>query len=149
MPTPQPKTIIQAVEAALAIQEFELSEIRARQLVAVITKTATGSGDINHTFALDGKYRLIFARCHFAGSAGTAAFTLSVDSGDGSAYDTRLFTITSAGTDRDVHLRIGSGDTGEPSAWTFQLNDSLRIQWVNPDSGNITWGLEVGLAPAS
>ena len=149
MPTPQTRTIIQAVEAALAVQEFELSEIRARQMVAVVTKTAIGSGDINHTFTLDRKYRLVFIRCHFTGSAGTASFTISVDSGAGSAYDANLFTITAAGTNKDVHLRIGNGDTGEPSAWTFQANDAVRIGWTNPDSGNITWGLEVGLAPAS
>ncbi len=141
--------LIREVDAALVVQEAELAETRARQILAVATKTATGSGDIDQTFALDRKYRLVFIRCHFSGTAGTAGFVLSVDSGSGTAYDARLFTITQAGTNKDVHLRIGEGDTGEPSAWTFQASDSVRIQWTNPDSGNITWGLEVGLALAS
>jgi len=141
--------IIQAVDAALAVQEAELAETRMRQMLAVVAKTATGSGDIDHTFSLNRKYRLVFIRCHFSGSSGTAAFTISVDSASGSAYDACLFTITQAGTNNDVHLRIGQGDTDEPSAWTFQSDDGVRIQWTNPDSGNITWGLEVGLALAS
>lgn len=141
--------LIREVDAALVVQEAELAEARARQMLAVATNTATGSGDIDQTFDLDRKYRLVFIRCHFSGTAGTAEFVLSVDSGSGTAYDVRLFTITQAGTNKDVHLRIGEGDSGEPSAWTFQVSDSVRIQWTNPDSGNITWGLEVGLALAS
>ncbi len=142
-------SILRGVNAALAVQEAELFETRARQMLAVVTRTATGSADVDQTFSLDRKYRLVFVRCHFSGTAGTAAFTISLDSGGGSAYDTRLFTVTKAGTSNDVNLRIGEGDTGEPSAWTFQAADTVRIQWTNPDSGNITWGLEVGLALAS
>lgn len=141
--------LIRTVDTALAVQQIELSDTRARQMLAVVTRTATGTADIDHTFALDQKYRLIFIRCHFSGTSGAADLLISVDSGNGSAYDTRLFTVTAAGTSKDVHLRVGSRDTGEPSAWTFQASDSIRLQWTNPDSGNITWGLEIGLAPAS
>ena len=140
-------SIRRAVDSGLAIQEAELAEARQRQLLAVVTRTATGFGDLDQVFSLDRRFRLVFVRCHFTGSAGTAAFVFSLDSANGSAYDARLFTITQAGTNRDVHLRIGDGD--EPSAWTFQTGDALRLRWTNPDSGNITWGLEVGLALAS
>ena len=138
-----------ALDAALVIQESELAEVRQRQMLAVVTKTVTGSGNIDHTFSLDAKFRLVFVRCHFSGSPGTAAFVISVDSSAGSAYDACLFTISQAGKDKDVHLRIGEGDAQEPSTWTFQADDAVRIEWPNPDSGNITWGLEVGLAIAS
>ena len=141
--------IVQAAVAGFALGDLELAEARARLLQSVVTKTATGTGNIGHLFKLDQKYRLVFIRCHFSGTAGTAPFTISVDSGNGSAYDARLFRITQAGTNKDVHLRIGGGDTGDPSAWTFQALDSVRIDWTNPDSGNITWGVEVGLALAS
>ena len=141
--------MLRAVDSGLAVQEVELAQTRSRQLLAVARKTATGSGDIDETFGLDRRYRLIFIRCHFVGGTGTAPFRISVDSGAGSAYDTRLFTLTQAGAGRDVHLRIGGGDTDEPAAWTFQGDDDLRIEWTNPDSGNMTWGLEVGLALAS
>lgn len=132
-----------------AAQEAELAAMRQRQLATVITKTATGTADIDEAVELDRKFRLVFIRCHFAGTSGTAKLTLSVDSATGSAYDARLFAITLAGTNKDVNLRIGDGDLYEPSPWTLQAGDSVRIQWPNPDSGNITWGLEVGLALAS
>lgn len=141
--------ILRAAEAGFVLQDLELAEARTRQLQSVVTKTATGTGNIGHLFKLDQKYRLVFIRCHFSGIAGTAPFAISVDSGSGAAYDTRLFTITQAGTNKDVHLRIGGGDTGDPSAWTFTASDAVRIDWTNPASGSITWGLEVGLALAS
>ena len=141
--------MLRAVDTGLAVQELELAEARSRQYMAVARKTATGSGDMNETFGLDRRYRLVFVRCHFAGGTGTTSFSISVDSGAGSAHDTHLFTVMQAGTGNDVHLRIGGGDAGEPAAWTFQGDDDLRIEWTNPDSGNMTWGLEVGLALAS
>jgi len=141
--------VLGSVEAALAVQQTELAESRARQLRAVAIKTATGTADMDQTFKLDQKFRLVFVRCHFSGTFGSADLAISVDSANGSAYDTKLFTVTAAGTAKEVHLRIGTQDTGEPSAWTFQSGDSVRVQWTNPDSGNITWGVEVGLAPAS
>ncbi len=141
--------ILETAQAGLTQQTLELSETRARQLLAVTTKAATGSGHIDATFSLDLRFRLVFVRCHFAGGTGTAAFTLSVDSTRGSAYDTKLFTITQAGVGRDVNLRLDDEAAVDPSAWTFQSGDKVWIQWTNPDSGNMTWGLEVGLALAS
>lgn len=141
--------LLQAAESAFAAQVSELETMRAKQQSSVVTKTATGSGDINHAFLLDRRYRLVFMRCHFVGTSGSAPFTLSVDSASGAAHDSRLYTISRAGTDRDVHFRIPAEESREPSPWTFQASDGIRIAWTNPDSGNITWGLEVGLAIAS
>lgn len=141
--------LIQTVETNLLAQDAELIDARHRELLSVVSRTATGSGDIDHTFGLDRKYRLVFVRCHFTGTAGAVPLTLSLDAGGGSAYDARLFTISQAGVDKDVHLRIGGGDTDDPSAWTFQSADKLSVRWTSPDSGNIIWGLEVGLALAS
>jgi len=59
------------------------------------------------------------------------------------------FTITQAGVNNDVNLRLGGEEAFDPSAWTFQVGDKVWIKWTNPDSGNMTWGLEVGLALAS
>jgi len=141
--------ILETAQAGLTQQTLELSEARARQLLAVTAKAATGSGNIDATLSLDRRFRLVFVRCHFAGGTGTAAFTISVDSTRGSAYDAKLFTITQAGVNKDVNLRIGGNDAVDPSAWTFQPGDKVWIKWTNPDSGNMTWGLEVGLALAS
>ncbi len=141
--------ILEIAQAGLTQQTLELSEVRARQLLAVTAKAATGSGNIDATFSLDLRYRLVFVRCHFAGGTGTAAFALSIDSTRGSAYDTKLFTVTQAGTGKDVNLRLGDEEAVDPSAWTFQVGDKVWIKWTNPDSGNMVWGLEVGLALAS
>ena len=148
MPSDLPD-ILETALKGFASQEAELATTRERQLAAIVTKTATGSGNIDETFELDRKFRLVFIRCHFSGTSGTAKFTILVDSADGVAYDAQLFAITQAGTNSDVNLRISGADLSEPSPWTFQAGDSVRIQWANPDSGNITWGLEVGLALAS
>lgn len=141
--------ILQTAQDGFAAQQNELAVSRDRQMLSVITKTATGSGDIDEAFELDCRFRLAFLRCHFTGGAGSASLAILVDSAGGSAYDTRLFTVTKAGANRDVTFRISAEESVEPSPWTFQDGDSVRIQWTNPDSGNITWGLEVGLAIAS
>lgn len=141
--------IVTTAQIGFAEQERQLAEQRSIQSRAVLSKTATGTGDIGHVFSLDRTFRLVFIRCHFVGTAGTAPLIVSIDSVNGSAFDARLFTITQAGTSKDVHLRLGADTSGEPSAWTFGANDAVRIDWANPDTGNITWGLEVGLAVAS
>ncbi len=140
---------LRAVTKELNLQNLELEELRARQMRAVLIKTASGTGDIEHVFKLDRKFRVVFVRCHFVGTLSTAEFALSVDSASGSAFDTKLFSIAQAGGGQDVHLRTDDGGTSEPSPWTFQTGDQIRIDWTNPDSGNITWGLEVGFVLAS
>jgi len=141
--------ILEVTETALDQLSAELAQLRSRQLQSVSTRAATGTGNINHTFSLDQRFRLTFVRCHFSGGTGTAALSVSIDSSRGAAYDTKLFTITQAGTNKDVNLRIGGTDADDPCAWTFQVGDKVWIQWTNPDSGNMTWGLEIGLALAS
>jgi len=143
------RTILETAQTAFESQQRELESTRARQLRAVVTQTASGSGDMDETFALDRKFRLVFVRCHFSGGTGTAAIHIGVDSAAGSSFDTRLFTVTQAGTNKDVHLRVDGGAAVDPSPWTFQPNDAVRIEWTNPDSGTMSWGLEVGLALAS
>ena len=142
-------TILNVATPALDQQNVELAQLRARQLQSIATRAATGTGNINQTFSLDQRFRLTFVRCHFSGGTGTAAFSISIDSSRGSAHDTKLFTVAMAGANRDVNLRIGGTDVEDPCAWTFQAGDKVWIQWTNPDSGNLTWGLEVGLALAS
>jgi|CXWL01.1.fsa_nt_gi hypothetical protein len=146
---PRETRIVGAAEAVLAEQNTELNATRARQLLAVAAKATTGNGHIDAAFSLDVRFRLVFVRCHFTGTAGLTPLTLALDSGKGSAYDTALFTISKAGAGRDVHLRIGTEESPDPSSWTFQAGDAVRVQWTNPSPGNITWGLEVGVAMAS
>ena len=147
---PRDLTRIQkTAEVVLAEQSVELAAARARQLLAVGTKAATGTGHLDQTFALDVRFRLVFVRCHFAGAPGTGPLAISVDSGRDPVYDARLYTVTRAGTNRDVNFRVPAEESQDPSPWTFQTGDAVRIQWTNPSPGNIAWGLEVGLAMAS
>lgn len=146
---PRETSIIGAAEAVLAEQNTEMNATRARQLLAVGTKAATGNGHMDAVFSLNVRFRLVFVRCHFTGTAGLTPLTLSLDSGKGSAYDVTLFTVSKAGVGKDVHLRIGAEESLDPSSWTFQAGDAVRVQWTNPSVGNITWGLEVGVAMAS
>jgi hypothetical protein len=141
--------ILTAAQIAIAAQDEQLESVRARQMLIVAPQTASGSADIDNVFSVDQKFRLVYVRCHFSGTMQTAALRLSLDSANGAAYDCDLYTITKAGPGRDVNLRLPAEESVEPSAWTFQSGDALRVQWTNPDSGNITWGVEVGLAVAS
>ncbi len=145
----KPPDLLEMAQTGFVAQDAEVVSARDRQLRSVLRQTTTGSGNINAPFYLDRKYRLVFVRCHFAGGMGTAPFSLTIDSGVGSAYDTKLFTITQAGRDKDVNLRLTGDDNQDPSPWTFQPDDRVRILWTNPDSGNMTWGLEVGLSLAA
>jgi len=141
--------VVGAAQTGFVTQDAELAATRLRQLSTVVTRKAAGSGNIDSVAWLDRKYRLVFVRCHFSGGTGTAALKLSIDSASGAAYDALLFTIVQAGTNKDVHLRISDADSDEPSPWCFQAGDQLRVQWANPDSGNMAWGLEIGLCLAS
>lgn len=141
--------LLTVTDAALTQQTAELAEVRARQLIAVTTRSATASANMDSLFGLGVRYRLVFVRCHFVGTAGGAPMTLSLDAVAGAAYDARLFVITRAGVNYDVNLRIPSEESQDPSPWTFQAGDQLRVQWTSPDPGNIAWGLQVGLAVAS
>lgn len=140
-------TLIQAAQEELDRQAAELSDQEARQLRTVTAKTATGTTSIAHTFKLDRRFRLVYVRCHFTGSPGTATFRVSVSSAGGSAYNTVLAMIAAAGVNADVNQRMDL--LGEPSPWTLQKGDAVRIDWTHPGPGFVTWGLEVGLAPAS
>ncbi|MCC7291929.1 MAG: hypothetical protein IT449_07705 [Phycisphaerales bacterium] len=142
---PDMTTLIAAAQAQMDRQVEELAEQEAQALRAVVAKQATGNGSISHTFKLDRKFRLVYVRCHFSSGLGTAAMKISVSSASGSAYNTLLQTITGVGVGTDVNQRMDA--LTEPSPWTFQQGDSVKVEWTNP--GTTSWGLEVGLALAS
>lgn len=127
-------------------QEQELLRSAVVQADRIVAQTATGNGNIAHTFSLARSFRLVYVRCHFAGGSGMADLHVAVDSAFGSAFDARLASVTGVGTTRDVFFKLASTETGEPSAWTFRAGDTVRIDWTNPAPGTMTWGLEIGLA---
>ena len=141
--------LLTATEALLTQQAVELSETRAQQLVSVVARTAGGTGHLDSLFSLAVRYRLVYLRCHYNGTFGSGPMTISLDAAAGADYDARLFVVTRAGTGYDVNLRIPAEESRDPSPWTFEAGDQIRIQWTNPDPANITWGLQVGMAVAS
>ena len=143
-----PVAVRQAVEEAQRREDAELARAAEVQASRVIAKWATGSGDIDETFALNLSFRLVYVRCHFQGGQGKGEFHIGVDSAQGSVYDARLYTVKVAGAGADVHLRLTAQETARPSSWSLRTQDAVRVTWTNPDSGNMVWGLEVGLAPA-
>jgi len=143
-----PRSILEVVEAARQREQVELAEAWRIQAVRVVAKTASGSGDIDETFSLNLRFRLVFVRCHFAGGSGRSELGISIDSAQGADYDARLFTVRVAGVGADVNLRLTGRETALPSPWALQPGDAFRVNWASPDPGNTTWGLEVGMAPA-
>jgi len=141
--------ILQVADAVLAQQSEEITQTQIRQRSAVTAQSSTGTGNIDATFKLDVRFRLSFVRCHFSGTSGLAPMAISLDAAAGPSYDALLFTLIRAGVLRDVHLRVPAEESTDPSPWTFQVGDRVRVQWTNPDPANITWGLQVGLAIAS
>lgn len=101
-------------------------------------------------------FALAFIHVHFAGTSNSLAnMGIQVDSGRGEDHDTRLHTVRNRGIDADgisvdVNWRV---PIWEQRDWMFSYNpedgakDVVVLTWTNPDSGNISWGAEVGLIP--
>ena len=141
--------ILQAAQNGFAAQAAELATIQQRQLNHVVTKNATGSANILQSLGLDRQFRLIYVRCHFVGGTGNTPLTVWVDSAKAAAYDCELTKIIQAGTGKDVFLHVNETNLADPSPWTIDAGDAVRITWINPDTGVMSWGLECGFALAS
>ncbi len=89
----------------------------------------------------------VFIRVHFASGSGTADVRLNVDSRNESQFDVVLFTfnergIASTGLAADINYRLPEEQLVH---WLFQSGDKMTLTWTNPDTGNMSWGAEVGL----
>ena len=98
------RSVLATARAGFAAMETEVTAARDRRTLAVVVKRATGTGDIGHTFDLGTKQRLVFIRCHFSGSAGTAPLDISLDSGTAAAYDAKLSKVSRDGTNEDFNF---------------------------------------------
>jgi hypothetical protein len=147
--TLQMSSILRTAEAGLAALEDERLRAESDASRKVYIQRDTGNGHIDHGFRLQRPFRLVYIRCHFAGSLAAAAFTITLHSGAGTAYDTRLAQVPSIGTSLDLFYRVPEGALREPSPWTFAGTDYVHCLWTNPNPLQTTWGLEVGLALAS
>ncbi len=107
---------------------------------------ATGTGNISESFGLNENWTLLFVRCHFTGGSSSADFVIGLNATQGAVYDMALYTVDEVGTgSRDVHFRLGTRETGDPSAWEYRAGDLATFTWTNPNTQ--TWGLTVGMIP--
>lgn len=91
---------------------------------------------------------LLFIRARFSGGSGTADLTLYIDKHPVSQTPKtyfELYTFLDVGPTKQVH---GRWTKDEQDAWQFKKGDELVIEWTNPDPGNMSWSLEVGLTNA-
>ena len=141
--------IHQTAQQGFAALAAELATIQQRQLDHVVTQSATGTGNISQSLGLDRQFRLIYVRCHFTAGSGNSPLTVSVDSVKATAYDCELIKVLQAGTGKDVFKHVNETNLEDPSPWTIDTGDSVKIAWINPAPGLMIWGLECGFALAS
>jgi hypothetical protein len=130
-------------------------------LTKIIRQHDGGAGDMGTVetetsqarFGLsDSLWLLLFVRVNFhAASGATASGTADMaiirhDEDRVEWQDATLLTRTKAGTDNDVNIRILPD---EYPGWTFLPTQQLVLTWTNPDSGDLLWGVEVGLYPVT
>jgi hypothetical protein len=124
----------------------------------IITQAASGAGNMGDVtdetstarFSLkDRPYVLSWMRIHFGGtgSGATADVVIKVDSRLGQAHDAVLYIVDDIATaaDDDGFVRI---ERDEYEKWVFQDGDVIVVEWTNPDTDNLTWAIEAGLAYA-
>ena len=92
----------------------------------------SGSGAINALFTGDGSCEIKEVRLKLASAcADVENFTIDIDSGDGAAYDTRLF----------AHNMLGVTSIWFSETALLFDGDKLLISWAN--AGNITYGMTI------
>jgi hypothetical protein len=120
----------------------------------VVIQFDTGTGDMGSVaddgltarFGLEDRpWVLVFIRAHFSLGTGTANMYIKLNSRLGPYYDVLLNTRTNRGVGADDFFRV---DRDEYEKWIFQPGDYIVCEWTNPDSGDLAWGLEVGIADA-
>ncbi|UCF33487.1 MAG: hypothetical protein JSV78_14245 [Phycisphaerales bacterium] len=141
---PNTRAIVEAAERGWEEQDRRIAADRALWPERVVAQYAAGDGKIDETCSLDRAFRLVYARCHFGSGMGGSTFHIDVASGQGSAYDTRLTSVLDRGPGKDLFFYPRDVSLTQPSPYTFQAGDELRLTWTNP--GSIEWGLEVGLS---
>lgn len=85
---------------------------------------------------------LVSVRCAFASGTGTASMTLTSFRADIAETLATLLTIPAVGTGTDVFVPFSEQESNT-GAWTVIPGEILQINWTNPNSGTMTWALEV------
>lgn len=108
-----------------------------------------GAGNIDVVVRPEGgqAFKLIYLRVHFRGTSPSAglALVLQLDSAAGEEFDVQLYSVINAGLDADVNLILTDIEMSDPSPWSFQAGDGLRLTWTRITGKNWTWGIEAGM----
>jgi hypothetical protein len=90
------------------------------------------------------RHSIVRVRCHFASGTSTSAIlSMKVDSHRTTGHDIVLDEFAERGTGGDdLNFRV---PIDEMQHYTLEPGDFLVFEWTNPDSGNMTWGLEVAM----
>lgn len=129
---------------------------------SVVIFEANGTGNISEVFPPKPmrpwqRFTLAFLRVHFrdetAGSLtadDAADLTAYIDSHPekdiAGMYDVKAYDFGSAGFNQDVHA---APVPEELPRWIVRRGFALRLDWTNPQTGNIGWGIEIGLIPST
>ena len=100
----------------------------------------TGTGAINIDLAPDTGFQLIEFRVHLSAGGEAGNLVLSVDSGDGAAYDAVLETTAMVGLTDHVYLPTMPRQ--------FSKGDELNVAYANNAAGT-TYGVELIWTPAN
>jgi len=103
---------------------------------ADIYSATTGSGDIALTIAPNAPFRLIRVELHYDTAQDKSHdFTVTLNAGDGSAYDVLLYTRDlSVGSVTDLVVPFGEG-------YEFEKDDEIDVAHTNEDTD--TYGLRI------
>ena len=127
----------------------------------VVMLRASGSGDMGTVgddnvpgifrHPLNVPWVLVFVRLHFiditGGAAGTADCSIFRDKRTETvAWNALQWKMKDVGLTKDGNLVV---PPEELYLWGFGADEAAVFTWTNPDSGNIGWGLEVGMAAQS
>lgn len=126
----------------------------------VLIFEAADSGNIAETFPPAfarpfGRFLVVFARIHFSdikdGALATevlkkltARVNGDPEQSTAGPCDTELWDFGKVGFGVDLSMAIAPD---EVARWTIRRDFGVRFDWTNPQSGDIGWGLEVGLLP--
>jgi len=110
-------------------------------LVDIDEFKATGSGALSQTLNIDKSCELIEVRLHLGSAATQETFSVSVDSGDGTAYDVVLFAYDMS-QDLDGNPGVVTDVVWRPDVPVLvNENDDVVLSWTNTDAA--TWGLKI------
>ncbi len=126
----------------------------------VVIFEANGTGNIDEVFPPKAtrpweRFTLAFLRIHFRDETNgsltadvAAELTLYMDShpelsGEG-MYDVTAMEFGKVGFGQDVHANPPPEEMGR---YIVRRGFAMRINWSNPQSGNIGYGIEIGLEP--